>query len=209
MAVEVIVVDDGSTDGTGAAVEEFCAQNRELALTLVRLSRNSGKGRALREGFRLARGDIVLVQDADAEYDPVMNYPTLLTPFFDQRRADVVYGSRFLAPSSIRPLYFWHLVGNRFLTLITNLCTGLILTDMETGYKVFRRLVVASLLPILRSDDFGIEPEITLKVAHRGWRLFEVPIVYTSRTYEEGKKIGWRDGFRAIRVILAATFFDR
>lgn len=209
--LEVVVVDDGSTDATADIVERFIAEHDpgHKIFTLLRQPRNYGKGRAVREGFHAARGDLLLIQDADLEYDPAVNYRPLLTPFFDRRQADVVYGSRFLAPSSVRPLYFWHLLGNRFLTFLTNLCTGLILTDMETGYKVFRRSVVEALLPMLRADDFGFEPEVTIRVARGRYRLFEIPITYTSRTYGEGKKIGWRDGLKAVRTIVTTSLFDR
>ncbi|KKU47761.1 MAG: Glycosyltransferase [Parcubacteria group bacterium GW2011_GWA2_46_9] len=207
---EIIVIDDGSSDNTAALVQQFASRHPEgKSISLLRLDRNYGKGRAIREGLKIASGDIIIIQDADLEYDPEENFPILLAPFFDKRQADVVYGSRFLAPASVRPIYFWHLLGNRFLTFLTNLCTGLILTDMETGYKVFRRSVVQELTPILKSDDFCIEPELTIKIAHRQWRIFEVPITYTSRTYEEGKKIGWRDGLKAIVTIIKCTVWDR
>lgn len=208
---EIIVIDDGSTDGTGERVKQFISQHNSEGkyITFFKHDHNFGKGRSIREGFNMATGDIVIVQDADLEYDPIVNFPLLLAPFFDKRQADVVYGSRFLAPTSVRPIYFWHLMGNHLLTFFTNLCTGLILTDMETGYKVFRRSVVNELLPILKSDDFCIEPELTIKIAHRHYRLFEVPITYTSRTYEEGKKIGWRDGLKALWAIIKFGFFDR
>lgn len=207
----IIVIDDGSTDSTNEEVKQFINQHdpQGKSILLIRHNRNFGKGRSIREGLTMAMGDIVIVQDADLEYDPIANFPLLLAPFFDKRQADVVYGSRFLAPTSVRPIYFWHLMGNHLLTFFTNLCTGLILTDMETGYKVFRRKVVGELLPIIKSDDFCIEPELTIKIAHRHYRLFEVPINYTSRTYEEGKKIGWRDGLKALWAIIKFSFFDR
>jgi len=159
---------------------------------------NRGKGAAVSVGFQNARGDVVVVQDADLEYDP-REYTKLLQPIEDGR-ADVVYGSRFLGGGPRRVLYFWHTVGNRFLTLASNMFTNLNLTDMETCYKMFRREVVQSMT--IESRRFGIEPEITAKVARRGYRVFEVPISYYGRTYEEGKKIGWKDAFSALWTIV-------
>lgn len=207
---EIIVVDDGSRDNTYAE-----AQARS-GVTVIRLAHNQGKGAALKEGFRRASGDIILVQDADLEYDPA-DYPKLLAPIFEDW-ADVVYGSRFRGTYQ-RSIYFWNALGNKFVTLLSNLCTGFNLTDMETGYKVFRREVIASILGRLRSKRFGIEPEITSRVAHsrfltpdgkkRRWRLFEVPINYYGRTYEEGKKIGWWDGIKAVFAVLYFNLIDR
>jgi glycosyltransferase involved in cell wall biosynthesis len=191
---EVLVVDDGSTDGTLDIVRSV-ADERVRVLTQPR---NFGKGAAVRRGFSEARADFVVVQDADLEYDPA-EYSVLLEPLLDGR-ADVVYGSRFLADRPHRVLFFWHAVGNRLLTTASNIFTNLNLTDMETGYKVLRREVVEGL--DLREERFGFEPEITAKIARRGLRIYEVGISYSGRTYAEGKKIGWRDGVHAARCIL-------
>ena len=191
---EVIVVDDGSTDRSTDVVESL-ADDR---IRLLRQAQNQGKGAALRRGFAEAQHQFVIVQDADLEYDPA-DYGALLQPLLDGD-ADVVFGSRFAGGGAHRVLYFWHSMGNRFLTLVSNACTNLNLTDMETGYKVFRREVIQSL--DLREDRFGIEPELTAKAAAGKWRIFEVGISYKGRTYAEGKKIGWRDGVEAIVAIL-------
>jgi len=191
---EVVVVDDGSTDRSTDVVESL-ADDR---IRLLRQPRNQGKGAALRRGFAEAQHPFVIVQDADLEYDPA-DYGVLLQPLLDGD-ADVVFGSRFAGGGAHRVLYFWHSMGNRFLTLVSNACTNLNLTDMETGYKVFRREVVQSFE--LREDRFGIEPELTAKAAAGKWRIFEVGISYKGRTYAEGKKIGWRDGVEAIVAIL-------
>ena len=191
---EVIVVDDGSTDRTGdvaAAVDDSRVQ-------LVAHDHNRGKGAALRTGFALATGDYVIVQDADLEYDPA-EYPLLLEPL-EAEVADVVYGSRFVSGRPHRVLYFWHSVGNRMLTLLSNAFTDLNLTDMETCYKAFRREIIQAIA--IQEDRFGFEPEITAKVAARRCRVFEVGISYSGRTYDEGKKIGWRDGVRAVICIV-------
>jgi glycosyltransferase involved in cell wall biosynthesis len=192
---EIVIVDDCSTDGTREVLRGL-----PPAPDLVRLFHevNRGKGAALRTGFAAATGDVVVVQDADLEYDP-SEYAKLLRPILDGR-ADVVYGSRFAGGECHRVLYFWHSLGNRFLTLLSNAVTNLNLTDMETCYKMFRRDVIQSL--DLREDRFGFEPEVTAKIAERRCRVYEVGISYSGRTYEEGKKIGWRDGFRAIWCIL-------
>lgn len=191
---ELIIVDDCSTDGTREHLRQLAA------LPEVRVfyhNRNRGKGAALRTAFRHVSGEVVVIQDADLEYDPA-DYGALLEPILDGR-ADVVYGSRFLGGPH-RVLYFWHYVGNRLITLLSNTLTNLNLTDMETCYKVFRRPVLDGLR--LRSEGFGFEPEFTAKVARAGWRIYEVPISYSGRTYAEGKKITWKDGLRAIAQII-------
>jgi glycosyltransferase involved in cell wall biosynthesis len=197
---EIIVVDDGSTDGTREALDGLDAADE---LRVLKHDENRGKGAALRTGFQHATGDVVLVQDADLEYDPG-DYAALLEPILDGR-ADVVYGSRFLGGPH-RVLFFWHSVGNRFLTLLSNALTNLNLTDMETCYKVFRREVLDGIR--LRSDRFGFEPEFTAKVARRRLRVYEVPISYSGRTYDEGKKITWRDGVKAVFALLWFRLFD-
>lgn len=196
---EIIVVDDGSTDGTAELLKQLANEK----LKVIFHEKNAGKGAALQTGFSRATGDIVLVQDADLEYDP-REYPRLLEPILDGR-ADVVYGSRFLGGPH-RVLLFWHYAGNRFLTLLCNLCANLNLTDMETGYKVFRREVLEKIR--LKSKRFGFEPEITIKVGKLGCRVYEVPIAYSGRDYSEGKKITWKDGIAAIFHILRFRFFD-
>ena len=197
---EILVIDDGSTDGTQEILEKI------KGIRYIRLFINQGKGTALRTGFKEATGDIVLIQDADLEYDP-NDYRILLTPILEGK-ADVVYGSRFKGEYQ-RVLYFWHYVGNKFLTLLSNMFTNLNLSDMETCYKVFRKEVVDSFKNKLKSKRFGIEPEITARVAHAGWRIYEVPINYYGRTYEEGKKVNWWDGVKAIFAILYFNIFDR
>jgi glycosyltransferase involved in cell wall biosynthesis len=202
MEREIVVVDDASRDGTARALERFDGEPR---LRRFRHEVNRGKGAALRTGFAEARGDFVVVQDADLEYDPA-EYGKLLGPVLDGR-ADVVYGSRFLGGEAHRVLFFWHMVGNRFLTLLSNMTTNLNLTDMETCSKLFRRDVLRRIR--IEEDRFGFEPEITAKVAALGVRIYEVGIGYAGRTYEEGKKIGWRDGVRAIWCIVKYGIFRR
>ena len=200
--VEIIVVDDGSTDGTRELLK---AKPPGWVDRIVLQERNLGKGAALRAGFQAATGDIVIVQDADLEYDP-SEYSILLEPILEDR-ADVVFGSRFMGGRPHRVVYFWHMVGNRFLTLLSNMFTNLNLTDVETCYKVFRREFLDGIT--VEENRFGVEPEITAKVAKAGSRVFEVGISYNGRTYEEGKKIGWRDGVRAIYVIFKYNLFRR
>jgi glycosyltransferase involved in cell wall biosynthesis len=196
---EIVIVDDGSADGTREILQALTIPGLKVVLH----ERNMGKGAALRTGFVRAEGDVVLIQDADLEYDP-REYPRLLEPILDGR-ADVVYGSRFLGGPH-RVLFFWHYVGNRFLTIFSNMLSNLNLTDMETCYKVFRREVLGKIK--IRSSRFGFEPEITMKVAKLKCRIYEVPISYSGRDYSEGKKIGWKDGLAAIFHLVRFRFFD-
>jgi glycosyltransferase involved in cell wall biosynthesis len=199
VAKEIVIVDDASTDGTRQVLQDLRAPEIRVIFHDV----NQGKGAAIRTGVAHATGDIVLIQDADLEYDP-RDYPLLLEPILEDQ-ADVVYGNRFHGGPH-RVLYFWHYAANRALTLLTNVLTGLNVTDMEVGYKVFRRDVLRRLT--LKSNRFGFEPEVTVKVARLHCRIYEVPIRYYGRTYEEGKKITWRDGVAALFHILRYRFFD-
>jgi len=197
---EIIIVDDCSTDGTQALLR---AEIEPLVERVIYHPVNRGKGAALRTGFAEATGDVVIVQDADLEYDPA-EYPRLLKPIVEGR-ADVVFGSRFAGGEAHRVVYFWHMVGNKFLTLVSNMATNLNLTDMETCYKVFRRDILQRIR--LEEDRFGFEPEITSKVAKLNCAIYEVGISYYGRTYAEGKKIGWKDGVRALYAILKYNLF--
>lgn len=192
---QIIVIDDGSTDGTRDVLRSGI---ESVVSKVIYHERNQGKGAAIRSGLACATGDVVIVQDADLEYDP-NDYERLLEPIL-LGKADVVYGSRFAGGDPHRVLYFWHSIGNKFLTLISNMFTNLNLTDMETGYKVFKREVLQQIL--IEEDGFGFEPEITAKVAGLGCRVYEVGISYSGRTYEEGKKVGWKDGLKTIWCIL-------
>lgn len=201
--VELICVDDGSNDGSRETLSQL--QRQYPQLTVLLQPKNQGKGAALRRGIAAATGDFVLIQDADLEYDPA-DYPNLLGPLI-QGKADVVYGSRFVGSGAHRVLYFWHSVGNHFLTLLSNMLTNLNLTDMETCYKVFRRDAIQSIQ--LEEDRFGFEPEVTVKMAKRHLRVYEVGITYAGRTYAEGKKIGWRDGVVTLWCLLKYSLKER
>jgi glycosyltransferase involved in cell wall biosynthesis len=195
---EIIIIDDCSTDGT----REYLKGLKEDGVVTIFQEKNQGKGAALRNGIAQAQGDIIIIQDADLEYDP-KEYPKLLGPILDGK-ADVVYGSRFLGGPH-RVFYFWHYMGNSMVTLLSNIFTNLNLTDMETGYKVFKREVFDGI--VIESNRFGFEPEITAKIAKKRLRIYEVPIAYYGRGYEEGKKITWRDGIKAFFTILKYNIF--
>jgi glycosyltransferase involved in cell wall biosynthesis len=197
-ALEIIVVDDASTDGSSPILEQIASDNP--AIRVLKHEKNRGKGAALRTGLMHATGDFVGIQDADAEYNP-QDYITMLEPLIEGR-ADVVYGSRYLKSDTRRVLYFWHTWMNRNLTTISNMFTNLDITDMETCYKLFRREVIQEIAPALKEERFGFEPEVTAKVAQSGCRVYECAISYSPRSYEEGKKIGWRDGIHALYCIL-------
>lgn len=197
---EIIIVDDCSTDSTRDILRSKIEQQVDK---VIYHHKNRGKGAALRTGFAVATGDIVIVQDADLEYDP-QEYPLIIAPILDNR-ADVVFGSRFAGGRPHRVVYYWHMLGNRFLTMLSNMFTNINLTDMETCYKAFRREIIQSIK--IQESRFGFEPEITAKVAKLGCRIYEVGISYYGRTYKEGKKIGWKDGVRAIVCILKYNLF--
>ncbi len=194
--IELLCIDDGSKDGSQEILADLAQQNPQMRVFLQ--PQNMGKGAALRRGIQEAIGDYVIIQDADLEYDPA-EYPVVLQPLIDGK-ADVVFGSRFMGAGAHRVLYYWHSVGNAFLTLLSNCLTNINLTDMETCYKAFRREIIQS-IPI-EENRFGFEPEITVKVARRKLLIYEVGISYSGRTYEEGKKIGWKDGVRALYCLL-------
>ena len=202
MDKEILLVDDCSRDGTRDVLQKMAAAQADLKVLFHEV--NQGKGAALRTGFSAATGDIVLIQDADLEYDP-REYPRLLQPILGGH-ADVVFGSRFLGGGPHRVVYFWHYLGNKLLTTLSNMTTNLNLTDMEVCYKVFKREVIQS-IP-LKENRFGFEVEITAKVARRKLKVYEVPISYYGRDYSEGKKIGWKDGFSALRCIVKYMFAD-
>lgn len=203
---EIIIVDDCSHDGTYEAIGAYQEKNPGLPININRHEKNKGKGAALHTGIKAAKGDITVIQDADLEYDP-KEYNILLKPFVDGV-ADVVYGSRFMGGNPHRILFFWHSIGNQFLTFLSNMFTNLNLTDMETCYKMFRTSMLQSIQ--LKENRFGFEPEITAKIARiEGVRIYEVGISYYGRTFEEGKKIGWKDGFRAIYCILKYNLIVR
>ena len=204
IAKEVIVVDDCSTDNTRLAVETYMSSHPELELKYYRHSKNLGKGAALHTGIAEANGEFLIIQDADLEYDP-QEYNVLLQPVLDGH-ADVVYGSRFKGGNAHRILFFWHSIGNKFLTGLSNMFTNLNLSDMETGYKLFRSEMIKSL--VLKENRFGFEPEVTAKISRIPFiRIYEVGISYYGRTYQEGKKINWKDGLKAIYCILRYNLF--
>ena len=199
---EIILVDDLSTDGTREMLQQFADDNTKILYKEI----NQGKGAALRDGFKLCTGNVIIIQDADLEYDPD-DYPSLLQPIIENK-ADVVFGSRFIGEKH-RVLYFWHMVTNKILTVLSNMLTNLNLTDMETCYKVFRREIIQSIS--IEENRFGFEPEITAQIAKKkkpAWRVFEVPVSYDGRTYEQGKKIGLKDGFNALYCIVRYKFFN-
>lgn len=206
---QIVLVDDGSRDGTRDLLASRYQSGADTPLNrfvVVMHDKNRGKGAALRTGFQHATGQIVIVQDADLEYDP-SEYPRLLQPIVEGK-ADVVFGSRFLGDYSHRVLYYWHYVGNRFLTTLSNCFTNLNLTDMETCYKVFRKETLDKIVPKLKQDRFGFEPEVTARIARLRCSVYELSVSYSGRTYEEGKKIGWRDGLKALWCIVRYGLAD-
>lgn len=199
---EIIVVDDGSTDGTRDILKGLPSGDFRIFFQPA----NQGKGAAIRRGFAEASGDFIIIQDADLEYNP-QEYKYLLPPLVEGK-ADVVYGSRFIGDRPHRVLFFWHFVGNKLLTIMSNMFTGINLTDMETCYKAFTKEALQQIIPTLKSNRFTIEPEITARVAQKKLRIYEVGISYSGRTYEEGKKIGWKDGFSALWAIIKFNLFE-
>tara|TARA_B100000795_G_C22603201_1_gene362086 strand:+ start:14 stop:706 length:693 start_codon:yes stop_codon:yes gene_type:complete len=199
---EIIIIDDCSSDSSREIIEKISQNNNEVQFIFQKV--NQGKGSAIRKGFEKASGDILLIQDADLEYDPA-DYDKLIQPFLEAD-ADVVYGSRFLGGKYVRLHFFWHYVANKILTLITNIVTNLNMTDMETGYKLFKKKAIDSIT--LKENSFSIEPEITVKLAKKGYIFYEVPISYRGRSYQEGKKITLKDAFIAIYCIIKYKFFD-
>ncbi len=203
---EIIIVDDSSKDNTVEKVKQYMADHPSQTIHLIESKPNRGKGFAIRQGIQRASGEFLIIQDADHEYDP-REYPRLLAPLVEDK-ADVVYGSRFAGGNPHRILFFWHSIGNKFLTFVSNAFTNLNLTDMETGYKVFRTPIIQQLK--LRENRFGIEPEMTAKISRiRNIRIYEIGISYYGRTYDEGKKINWKDGFRAIWCVLKYNLWAR
>ena len=206
IAKQIVIVNDCSTDGTEELVLRYIEKHNDVQIEYQKHSKNKGKGRAINTALKMVKGDFVIIQDADNEYDP-KEYNLLLQPIIDNY-ADVVYGSRFMGGNPHRILFFWHRLGNNFLTFLSNMFSNLNLTDMETCYKMFRRELIQSIE--IKENRFGIEPEITAKMAKiKGIRIYEVGISYYGRTYEEGKKIGWKDGFRAIYCILKYNIFSK
>ena len=206
IAKQIVIVNDCSTDGTEELVLRYIEKHNDVQIEYQKHSKNKGKGRAINTALKMVKGDFVIIQDADNEYDPE-EYNLLLQPIIDDY-ADVVYGSRFMGGNPHRILFFWHRLGNNFLTFLSNMFSNLNLTDMETCYKMFRRELIQSIE--IKENRFGIEPEITAKMAKiKGIRIYEVGISYYGRTYEEGKKIGWKDGFRAIYCILKYNIFSK
>lgn len=203
---ELVIINDCSTDSTKEVIEDFIEQNPEVNIILYNQEENQGKGAALHKAIELAKGDLVVIQDADLEYDPE-EYNLLLKPFIDGK-ADVVYGSRFMGGNAHRILFFWHSIGNKFLTVLSNAFTNLNLTDMETGYKMFKAEVIKDL--DLQEKRFGFEPEVTAKICRiPGIRIYEVGISYYGRTYDEGKKINWKDGIRALWCVFKYNILSR
>ncbi len=207
---EIIIVDDGSSDATASKIKSKIAKvkNKNVSIKFIAKKKNEGKGAAVRDGFLKSTGDIAMVQDADMEYSPD-DYPRLLEPFL-AHQADIVYGSRFISDRPHRIIYFWHYLGNLFLTTLSNMFTNLNLTDMETGYKVFKGEIIRKIAKKLESNRFGFEPEVTARISKiKNIRIYEVGISYWGRTYAEGKKIGWKDGFPALWAIVKFNLFTK